>query len=204
MKKYAAIFVSAFLGTVSILSVAFGADNMIVRYKNGQTQTIELDQILSIEFKAGRASYQDSHAQFRPGKPYSLVAKHSGKCLDVSGVSKDTGANVYQWDCHGGPNQQWTLTDKGDGYYTMTARHSGKCLDVSGVSKDNGANIYQWDCHGGPNQQWQLIPQGQGYYMVTARHSGKCLDVSGSGRSNGDNVHQWDCHGGNNQLWQLK
>ncbi|MFL6447193.1 MAG: RICIN domain-containing protein [Bryobacteraceae bacterium] len=34
---------------------------------------------------------------------------HSGKCLDVSGISKNDGAQVFQWSCWGGDNQKWTL-----------------------------------------------------------------------------------------------
>ncbi len=33
---------------------------------------------------------------------------HSGKCIDIAGVSTADGAAVQQYDCHGGLNQQWT------------------------------------------------------------------------------------------------
>jgi hypothetical protein len=38
---------------------------------------------------------------------YRLVAKHSGKCLDVTGISAANGAAIIQWDWWGGNNQQW-------------------------------------------------------------------------------------------------
>ncbi|HZM79112.1 MAG TPA: RICIN domain-containing protein [Candidatus Limnocylindrales bacterium] len=45
---------------------------------------------------------------------YQLVARHSGKCVDVSGVSTAAGARVHQWTCNpvgqGSPlNQTWRL-----------------------------------------------------------------------------------------------
>ena len=45
---------------------------------------------------------------------YQLVARHSGKCVDVSGVSTAAGARVHQWTCNpvgqGTPlNQTWRL-----------------------------------------------------------------------------------------------
>jgi hypothetical protein len=40
---------------------------------------------------------------------YNIVAKSSGKCLDVRGISKLDGALVQQWACWGGANQKWTL-----------------------------------------------------------------------------------------------
>lgn len=39
----------------------------------------------------------------------AFQAKHSGKCMDVAGVSVNNGARLHQWDCHWGGNQQWTL-----------------------------------------------------------------------------------------------
>jgi Ricin-type beta-trefoil lectin domain len=134
---------------------------------------------------------------------YSLTAVHSGRCLDVSGVSQDNGANVWQWDCHGGNNQQWLLTEVSPGVYTMAAVHSGKCIDVSGASPDIGAVVWQWTCHGGTNQQWRLTQVSSGVYTLAAVHSGRCLDVSGVSLDNGAVVWQWDCHGGTNQQWRV-
>lgn len=91
-----------------------------------------------------------------PVRSQQLTARHSGKCLDVAGASQANSANIIQYDCHGGPNQQWRLIPQGQGYYTITAQHSGKCLDVAGASQANGSHIIQYDCHRGFNQQWRL------------------------------------------------
>ncbi|MFJ7063051.1 RICIN domain-containing protein [Streptomyces microflavus] len=37
----------------------------------------------------------------------SLKAKHSGKCLDVSGNSTANGARLFQYACGSGTNQQF-------------------------------------------------------------------------------------------------
>jgi hypothetical protein len=205
MKKISFFAVLAFLATMGLAAATYAGDTMVIYFKNGQTQNVDLGSVSRIEFPGGTS--RGTGTKFpgiSSGRTYEIKAKHSGLCLDIAGVGMQNAANAQQYDCHGGPNQQWTLTDKGGGYFLVTAKHSGKCLDVTGPSTANGANIYQWDCHGGDNQLWQFIPQGQGYYMVTAKHSGKCLDVAGAGKANGDNVHQWDCHGGDNQLWRLK
>lgn len=200
MKRFSFVFTLAFLVALAAAAIASGVD---IHARNGKTQKADSDNVQRIESK-GNSSANFWPPGIQSGRSYQLMAKHSGKCLNVAGAGTATGANVLQWDCHGGPNQQWILSDKSDGYYVLTARHSGKCLDVAGVSNDNGANIYQWDCHSGPNQQWMFIPQGQGYYLVKAKHSGKCLDIAGVGKGSGENAHQWDCHGADNQLWQLK
>jgi len=135
---------------------------------------------------------------------YELVARHSGKCLDVSGVSTDDGAAVIQWTCNGGLNQRWTLQAAADGYYNVVAGHSGKMLDVTGVSTDDGARVIQWSANGGQNQQWLLQPVGNGYYTLTARHSGKALDISGVSIDDGAPAIQWTPNEGQNQQWLLR
>lgn len=138
------------------------------------------------------------------GSYFEIVARHSGKCLDVSGVSSANGANVIQWDCHGGTNQQWQRVTVGGGYERLVARHSGKVLDVSGISTANFAAIHQWDYAGGANQQWLVESVGGGYYKITARHTGKALDVNGVSTSNGAQVIQYDYNTGGNQQWLLR
>ena len=80
---------------------------------------------------------------------YEIVARHSGKCLDVEGESQAAGARILQWDCGGWTNQQWQVIDIGGGYYKIVARHSGKVLDVQGGALTNGTPIWQWDENGG-------------------------------------------------------
>ena len=142
-------------------------------------------------------------AVLRNGGIYKITASHSGKALDVSGISRSNGANVHQWDYVGGNNQKWRAIDKGNGYFQLQAVHSGKCLDVGGWSQSNGGNIIQWGCHNGANQQFKPESQGNVYYLRN-RHSNKCLDVKGVSYANGASVHQWDCVGQNNAKWKIE
>ncbi|MGK5530646.1 RICIN domain-containing protein [Streptomyces sp. URMC 129] len=132
-----------------------------------------------------------------------LFARHSGKVLDVSGLSTDNGAPVIQWDWWGGDNQRWFLEAIGDGYVRAVARHSGKVLDVSGLSTDDGAPLVQWDWWGGDNQRFRPEPVGTGFFRLVAKHSGKVVDVSDLSKDNGAQLIQWDWWGGDNQLWRL-
>jgi hypothetical protein len=80
-------------------------------------------------------------------------------CLDVANVSTADSAQVIQWSCGSGANQQWKIQDAGDGYVRISARHSGKCLDVAAASTANSARIKQYTCStAATNQQWQAIP----------------------------------------------
>jgi Ricin-type beta-trefoil lectin domain/Glycosyl hydrolases family 43 len=136
------------------------------------------------------------------GSYVRLSARNSGKCADINGASTADNAELIQYTCGGGANQQFTVRDAGGGYVQLVARHSGKCLDVSGVSTADGAAVIQYTCGGGTNQQWQFQDAGSGYYRVVARHSGKCLDVAGSSTADSARIRQSSCNGGANQQWQ--
>jgi len=140
---------------------------------------------------------------FYPGAYYRLINVNSGDALDVNGASTASGANVIQWPQNGGNNQQWVITDNGNGYYNVTNRNSGDALDVDGASTAAGAGIIQWLWNGGDNQQWQLTSVSTGVYKVTNRNSGFALDVSGSSTANGTGIVQQPGNNGTDQQWQI-
>jgi hypothetical protein len=86
---------------------------------------------------------------------FTFVNTKDNRCLDVNGASKDNGAQVLQWDCHGGPNQQWRLQRDGDGF-RFVSLNSGRCIGVDSGSPAPGAAARQWDCDNSANQRWQL------------------------------------------------
>jgi endoglucanase len=137
------------------------------------------------------------------GATYVLVAKHSGKALDVRDNSTSNGAGIQQWSYGGGANQQWVITKISASHYKIISKHSGKALDVKDLSLNNGAGIQQWDYQGGNNQLWTITALGGGDYSIISAHSGKALDVSNASNDNGANVHQWTYQGATNQRWLL-
>jgi hypothetical protein len=95
---------------------------------------------------------------------YYVVARHSGKCLDVRGGSGATGNGVplQQWQCLGyaQSNQRWYLTSFPIGTFNLRAAHSARCADVTGGTgaTGNGVPLQQWQCLGyaQSNQRWYL------------------------------------------------
>jgi hypothetical protein len=146
-----------------------------------------------------------------PNLLYQIIAKHSGRCLDVVGGSVSNGVGVVQWDCHGGENQQWLFSrDPITGYYKITARHSGKVLDVFGgiFSQGEGVDVQQRDFNGADNQMWSVTPSvtpgDVDCYVISAKHSGKSLSIEASW--NGAPARQFSFgYGYNrlNQVWRL-
>jgi hypothetical protein len=124
-----------------------------------------------------------------PGGTTALVGVASGRCLDVPGGSTANGVQPIIWDCHGGTNQQWTITGQ-------TVRALGKCLDGP-LNSGAGVKAQLWDCTGAANQQWNLGADG----TIRNVQSGLCLDVDRAGTANGSLAILWTCTGAANQRW---
>jgi len=171
------------------------------RFKNG------LQHTLRVKFEAGTHELIGSPRTIACGSQttyYEIIARHSGKCLNVAGGSTATGAMVTQSSCVGVPNQHWQVIPIGGGYYKFIARHSNKVIDVKFGALDNGTPVWQMDQNGTAAQQWQIIDVGGGYSRIIAHHSGKALDVAGGSTADGAQVHQWDYVSIANQQWLLR
>jgi hypothetical protein len=135
----------------------------------------------------------------------NVVAGHSGRCLDVAGVSTADGAALVQWDCLGEAqtNQRFWLEPLPcppgttcTQYYKLRPRHTGKCIEVQGAGTAAGAVLVQAPCRGNAHHQdvsLRAVPYG---YNLVLRHSGQCVDVAGGWVGNGVAVGQWPCLGG--------
>lgn len=140
--------------------------------------------------------------------PLPLVAKHSGKCLDITGGPGATqnGALAEQWECTGASNQSWTLLDMGGGQIELIAQHSNKCIEAVGGGTVRGTQIQQTACTGAPAQLWTQQSAGAtGEFKFVHVPSDLCLDVTGGPQAtgNGPPMELWDCTGANNQTWTI-
>ncbi|SKC54198.1 RICIN domain-containing protein [Ohtaekwangia koreensis] len=138
-----------------------------------------------------------------PNGIYRIIARNSGKSMDVASNSTANGANVQQWSYNGGNNQQWTLTYLGNNQYQIIGVGSGKSLDIASNSTADGANVQIWPYSGGNNQRFTITTTSGGYFRITPVHSGKALEIAGNSSADGGNVQQWTYSGGNNQQWQF-
>ncbi len=134
----------------------------------------------------------------------TIVAAHSGKCLDVQGGSTDDGAEVIQWACDGNAGQSFELRPVADAqqFFQIVAQHSGKCLDASGAPIGEGSDLIQTTCHDSVSQRFAAGPAGGDTFQI-ADTNGNCLDVFGASTDDGANVFLWPCHDGDNQKWQI-
>ncbi|GHH42602.1 glycosyl hydrolase family 95 catalytic domain-containing protein [Lentzea cavernae] len=149
-----------------------------------------------------RATGQGTGSGVRPGVPYRLVARHSGKYADISGASTAPGALVQQWSPTGGLNQQFEFLDSGGGYHRVRARHSGLVLQVAGTA--TGADVTQQTDTGATSQQWRVTDHGGGVVSLVNRLSGLALDVWQASAADGARISQWTPGGAENQRFQLQ
>jgi len=136
---------------------------------------------------------------------YKIIARHSGKALDVVGAGKADGTNVDQWTYGGGSNQLWTITHLGNNQYEILNLNSGKALDAFNWGTTNGTNVAQWGWANGANQTWVVSATASGYYRLTpANAASMALDVNGASPADGANVQLWSYTGGYNQQWTFQ
>ena len=176
-------------------SVVFTAAGSAVSGEEGATVTAV----------SGAAHFATAVSLLSSTSPAEVIARNSGKCLDVREHSRSAGATVQQWNCDGTENQQWLFVAAADGSYEVKSVNSSMSLAVSRNSISNGAPVIQWPYSGAHNEKWRLEPTAGGYHKLVVESTGKCLDVTGgpSATSDGIEVQQWTCWGGENQAWQL-
>jgi hypothetical protein len=136
---------------------------------------------------------------------YRIIARHSGKALEVDEETVRNGAGLKQ-GALGGSNQLWVLssTHRGANNYRIASRQTGKVLDALQYKRENGGKLQVWDGANTPNQRWLISPVGDGYYSLIAEHSGLALSVKDSSAKDGAPVCQWEYAGGTNQQWSLQ
>jgi hypothetical protein len=137
---------------------------------------------------------------------YSIVNRHSGKCVDARGSSTANGTVVQQYTCNNTFAQHWQFQEAGGGYRRVNNRNAvPQVWDISGGpgATGNGAKLLLWSYVNGSNQQWLPESLGGGFYRFRARHSNRCLDVPGMATTQSLQLQQWDCNGSNAQSFSL-
>lgn len=119
----------------------------------------------------------------------------SGRCADIPDVSIVDGVQPTLWGCHGGQNQIFTPTSRGE-----LVAYGNKCLDAYDHGTANGTRLVSWSCNGQSNQTWNINSDG----TITNRASGLCIEAAGNGAADGTLLQLWTCTGGLSQKWKLQ
>lgn len=140
--------------------------------------------------------------QFNASINYRIVARHSGKVLDVFDGSDADGAVIQQYSLHGAPNQTWQIEPVGNEYYRITSQQSHKVITVMPPGSLH-ARIVQYHWSGSDNQQWKIEPAGLDEYYLIAKNGG-CMDIPSGSTDDRVQAQLYTCHGGDNQTWRIE
>ena len=139
------------------------------------------------------------------GATYNVIAKCSGKGLDVADWSTSLSTNIHQWSLGDNQaNQQWILTQQSDGSWTIVSKWSGYSLDAENWGTTSGTNVLQWNNYAQANQRWWIEKVDGDWCKVINVHSGLALDVSSSSTDDGANVQTWAWNASSAQLWKFQ
>jgi GH43 family beta-xylosidase len=142
-------------------------------------------------------------AAITSGESYKIVARNSSLALTVQLSSKQPRALVEQRSFTGSDNQNWEITNLGNGYYKIISKNTGLALSITNSSIDKGATLEQQTYSGQDHQQWKISNLGNRYHVITSKFSQKCMDVTGNASTEGALINQWPYLGGYNQHWSL-
>jgi hypothetical protein len=92
-----------------------------------------------------------------PRVAYSVIADHSGLCLDIVNGSTDNGVAVQQPVENGGKSNLWAFIRDDEGFNFIVNLYSGQVLDVADNSLKNYAAVQQYPFNGSDSQRWQFF-----------------------------------------------
>jgi hypothetical protein len=153
----------------SILNPVANTPYRIVNRQTGKDldvlQANQANGAAIVQFRAD-GNAQNQKWTFKPTDSgfYNIVAKHSGRVLDIPGDDNNLadGVPIQQWDLQpAAVDQQWKLQSLGNGYFKIVNRKTNKVLDIPGDdgTYTDGTRIQQWvDLGAAFDQQWYLAP----------------------------------------------
>ncbi|HYG37329.1 MAG TPA: RICIN domain-containing protein [Cytophagales bacterium] len=210
-----------FNGSFNIISVRTG------RYLEVANSSTAENASVVIKNKSGAAN-QKWNIQALADGSYKIVASHSNKSLDVTGV-KD-GSSVIQASLSSSDDcQRFDIADVGGGYYKIIPKCGGRAFEVKANSTADGAPVGLWSYWGGDHQKWklQLISSAapspefeeslpietapeetsdgfNGAFNIISKRTGRYLEVANSSTAENASVVIKNKSGGANQKWDIQ
>jgi Ricin-type beta-trefoil lectin domain-like len=87
----------------------------------------------------------------------SLIAAHSGLCLDILNGSTENSDALQQSPVSGRSSHLWAFASDQKGYNFIVNLCNGQLLDVADSSLKNYAMVQQSRFNGTDSQRWQLL-----------------------------------------------
>ncbi|SHN59718.1 Ricin-type beta-trefoil lectin domain-like [Paenibacillus sp. ov031] len=139
-----------------------------------------------------------------PGATYKIVARHSGKVIDVPGGVNENNLQLQQWSDLGGNPQKWVLTQIASGIYSLTSVNSpDKVIDIRNGTSNNGEAVQLMNNLNTTAQHFKINDLGNGYWSIINVNSNKAIEVAGSSTADGAKLQQNGFINATNQQWKF-
>ena len=123
---------------------------------------------------------------------FRAVAVGDSRCVDVSGVSTQSGAAVYLWDCiTNQENQAWSAAPLNDGTLRLFPKHAPS-LRLGASSSAAGTGVSVLSAADAANARWTVRNNADGTIGLVNVDANKCL-ASDSGAANGRALRLQTC-----------
>ncbi len=123
---------------------------------------------------------------------FRAVAVGDGRCMDVSGVSTQSGARVHLWDCIANHNNQaWSAAPLNDGTVRLFPKHATS-LQLGASSTASGTWVTVLSAADAANAHWTVRSNADGTIGLVNVDANACL-AADPGSTNGTALRLQTC-----------
>ncbi len=130
---------------------------------------------------------------------YRLVARHSGRVMEVTEAAVRSEASVRQASDTGGDHQHWRVEDAGGNRFRLQNVESGQWLTVD---TERGLHLAEED--GNRHQNFTFIRTMGGEYRIVPSNTGGTVEVTEGSTDEGAPVRSGIYQGASHQQWRLE
>ena len=132
---------------------------------------------------------------------YSIhSARDENMVVDISGDSKESGANIQVYQFLDNNVQKFRIKKRGD-YYTIQSVYSDNWLDIK-TPIGNRSNVQLYSSNTFNEENWFFEDAGNGYVAIR-NYYGYYLDIAGDSAVNNANIQAYNTLESNSQKWRL-
>lgn len=181
-----------------------GTNIQIYSANSSYAQQWKLSSPIPGSYLAAAAAFQP--ADIAEGWYVIHPEKNQDMAVDVTGASKEDGANIQLYSANGTNAQFFKITPLGNQQYSITSYLSGKMIDVSGGAFSNGSNIQQYTSNNTAAQKWYIEENSSsGDYVIESAGLRKMvMELSGGQTAGGTNIDLYEFNNGEGQYFTLE
>ena len=137
------------------------------------------------------------------GTYFIKAGKDKNYVVNISGASKEAGANVNLNSYSNTNSKKFKAIYSGAGYYRLVNVNSGMVISVEGNTKKDGTNVIQSEWAAQSGQRWKITKNSDGTVTLT-NALGTNLHLTSNKTSSGTNIVAKNASTSTAQMWYLQ